>query len=496
MAAKPESQQQKNPLVLLIHSQQDFLDRYRDYLKAQGFRVEVAETGNQGINMVYQLMPDVIVTEIMLDDVNGYQICRLLKNDPATQSIPVVLISEYEEKVDQFWGVKAGADLFLRPDELKAKLVKQIRMLLEIYERVNEGDRTRLLLKSDRRTLNVAARLNQILDKALIESTLMIEFRNLSDLVHDTNLLNYMLFSLLESILEFDAAAIFFNDMNKLPREVTFYLPDGEEQSPKKLESLKEEFFKPLQKENPTAFDTLDYVVIGTESEEAVPVEYRSVHRKAFYVNEELIGSIAFYSCDDVDYDKIFPVVLIEDELQLLMKLRHLYTRAELLAVTDGLTGLFNYKYFRDTMEREFKSTIRYELDMTLALIDINNFTQYNEEGGYPCGDAVLKWVACCAEKQFRSVDVVARYSAGMLAVLFPKTSMEHAQIALERFQTDVESNPFQWKEQPLKVSVTIGVAAFKPDMGASSQMIHHAEACIAQAQKQQTSKSTASKNL
>lgn len=465
MPAPKKSISEGNPAnqqsVLLIHPDIKFLAKYQEQLESLGYAVTVANDGSEGMKKLYQGFPDIVVADIMLPEINGYQICRLMKNDPVTKRIPFVLVSDFDEKMEKFWGIKAGADLFLHYDELDVKLARQIKILVEMYGQVDAAEKQTFIEHADSNTYGLTTRLNQILDKALIESTLMIDFRNLVDLAHDPNLLNHMLFSFLEGLLDYDAAAILYNDKSKVPRLLTFHLPEGQTQHPDRLEAMKNEFFAGLPQKylDLPIFQMQDVEIIGMAEDTHEPVNYQTAYFKEFFYNGELIGALTLYAKEKVDYPKIFPVGLIEDEIGLLMKVRHVFSQAEMLAVTDGLTGLANYNQFMMTLEREFKASKRYEHPLSIAIIDIDNFKEYNAQWGYLQGDEVLKLVAGQAEQTFRAVDVVARIAGEEMVVLFPKTDHEHAMLALERFQ--MAMSKMEGALSPITVSM--GLATLDP---------------------------------
>lgn len=463
------------------------MDAYRPRLEKQGYQVLVARNGAEGIETIYQVLPDVVIAEIVLPEVNGYQICRLLKNDPVTKKIPVILVSDFQEKMDKFWGIKAGADMIMHHDELPAKLTKQVQILREMYDQIQADEKSQFGKRRNQKLFNLNARLNQILDKALIESTLMIEFRNLSDLIHDTGLLNYMLFSLLEGIVDYDAAGIFYHDRSKDARTVTFHVPEGKHQNTEEIETLKDLFFEDLASRYPDLkrFDRFEADIVGEVSEEAEPVTYKNTYRKDILDQGALIGSFTLYSQENIQYEKIFPVSLIEDEIRLLMRLRHIYSQAELLAIVDSLTGIYNYKHFIRSLDHEFKSSRRYEHPLSLALVKIDNFKEINDQYGHEVGDEILKFVSAQFDEHLRNVDVIARYSGKHLAVIFPKTQMGKAVKPLERLQKLVAKSPMAWKDDKIVISITIGLAAMEAEMENSMDLVLKAEKAMAKAEKQ-----------
>lgn len=475
------------PLVLLIHPDTAVEESCRQAMEKHGFDVETVSDGSNGIHQVYQLIPDVIIVSSAAPELNGYQVCRVIKNDPVMKRIPVLLVADFAEKMDRFWGIKAGADDFLQKNELEAKLLRKVQMLLEIYERMGFEEKSKLKAAYEKQPMNIRTRLGQIMDTSLVESTLMVEFRSLADLVHDPSLLNYMLFSLLESIVDYDGAAIFYNDESKNPRQVTFHAPEGEKFSKEQVEGLMERFFNPLKGRTLTEqqLELVESEVVGALEEEAPPLHYETVYTKEVCVEGRLIGIFCLYAKEKVDYARIFPVQLIEDEIRLLMKLRNLYSQAELLAVSDNLTGLFNQKHFLSVLQREFKASQRYEVDLSMTLITVDNFKRINDEWGHTCGDDVLKHVAQLAESAFRGVDILARFGGKYLAILMPKTAGDQALIALQRFQQQVATTPFMWEQESMGLTVSAGLVSLNMQTTSASELVKQAETTLHLARSQ-----------
>jgi two-component system, cell cycle response regulator len=483
----PENTAKKvKPVVLVVHQDDVLINTCRTVLEKHGFEIEFASDGTEGVQKVYQVIPDVILAGSSVPELNGYQISRLIKNDPVMRKIPILLIADLGLKMDRFWAMKAGADDFVSKDELEAKLLKKITMVLEIYERMDIEEKRLLKANNEKNPFNIRTRLNQILDTSLVESMLMVEFRSLADLVHDAALLNYMFFSLLESILEYDAAAIFYNDENKGPRKLTVHLPNNKKHPSAQIERMMDGFFSRFKDRGLTAaqLEMQESEVIGVLDDQAEPVEYNTVYVKEVRLDSQLIGAFALYSRQKVDYTKIFPVHLIEDEVRLLMKLRHLYSQAEILAITDSLTSLFNHRHFMATLQREFKSSKRYGQELSLAFIGVDHFKQLNDEWGHACGDEVLRHVAKLMESSFRSVDILARFGGKNLAVLFPQTPADQALTALERFKSLVADSPLLWKDTTLNLTVCAGLSALTEETASLVSYLKETEDALSQARE------------
>lgn len=118
------------PLVLVIDddpSQRELLDRM---LGAAGYTVVTAGDGQAGLDAIAAMRPDVVILDVMMPGLNGYQTCRQLKTDPVTSSVPIILLTSKSEPTDAFWATQVGADVYLtKPVEL-APLLENIRRLL------------------------------------------------------------------------------------------------------------------------------------------------------------------------------------------------------------------------------------------------------------------------------------------------------------------------------------------------------------------------------
>lgn len=482
-----EGQALEQPLVLVVHQSASVVEACQQALEPHGFRVVFAEAGNTGVHQIYQGIPDLVIAGVTVPELNGYQLCRLIKNDSAMNRIPVLLLSDATEKMDRFWGMKAGADDCLSADEIEASLLKKVQAVLGVYERMGLETKRQLRASNEASPFNVRTRLNQILDKALVQSTLMVEFRSLADLVQDVSLLNYMLFSLLESLLEYDAAAIVYNDDNKAPRLLTVHLPEGRATSEADVERLTDDFFERLKGRGLTAqqLEMVTSEVIGTLEESSPPVAYASRYLKEFYVDGRLLGALCLYSTQDVDYAKVFPLHLVESEIRLLMKLRHLYAQAETLAITDTLTGLFNHRHFMTVLQREFKLSQRYGMDLSLVMVAVDHFRQLNEQWGHLVGDDILRHVAGVAEANFRNVDVLARFGGKYLVAALPKTSAAQAITAVRRFQEKVAALPLSIQDQSQALTVCCSLVDISPDMRACTDLIRRGEEALERARAQ-----------
>ncbi len=118
-------------LVLVIEDDPDQRRLLQRMLSASGWRVEAAPDGEAGLRLAAERRPDVIVLDVMMPRLNGYQACRRLKAEPATATVPIVIVTTKDQPADEFWAREVGADAFL------AKPV-DVQQLTELLDRLTE----------------------------------------------------------------------------------------------------------------------------------------------------------------------------------------------------------------------------------------------------------------------------------------------------------------------------------------------------------------------
>ena len=182
----------------------------QDALANRGYAVDTARNGMEAISRVYQSPPSLILSDVMMPELNGYHLCRLLKNDPYTAHIPVILLTNLRERHDRFWGDKAGADRYLEKSPDMGPILDEVDALLD------SAPPTRLCpIPSPFRELNsgdILCRITGILDRLLYESTISNEILKLTSLAHDPEVLVREFLEFLSVISHHSAAALLLRE--------------------------------------------------------------------------------------------------------------------------------------------------------------------------------------------------------------------------------------------------------------------------------------------
>jgi two-component system, cell cycle response regulator len=136
------------------------------------------------------------------------------------------------------------------------------------------------------------------------------------------------------------------------------------------------------------------------------------------------------------------------------------------MAVRDGLTSLYNHRYFQEALTRELSRSRRYQKECSVIFMDVDHFKTYNDTHGHPEGDSLLKRLSDILMDHVRSSDLAARYGGEEFVLLLPETTKDSALRMAETLREKVELEPFRGREQqPLgKVTISVGVATFPAD--------------------------------
>ncbi len=158
-----------------------------------------------------------------------------------------------------------------------------------------------------------------------------------------------------------------------------------------------------------------------------------------------------------------------------------LYKRIEKLAITDGLTKVYNHRYFYRKIEEEAERSRRYGTIYSLLMLDIDYFKNFNDKYGHLAGDSALCQVARALTDNTRTIDVVSRYGGEEFAVILPETDFARAKLVAERIRRAIQNTHFPVSEDhpPVHVTVSIGVATCPQDATEVDKIIEMADKAL-----------------
>ena len=469
--------------ILLVEDSDSQLKFLKDGLLNNGFTVETAMNGAEAYKKLFEFVPDLILSDIMMPSIDGYQLCRLVKNKEETKKIPVILLTILDKKIDSFWGKKAGAQLFLSKSIDMDELITNINATLRRYP-LTEEYKANIQAKATPDN-SAQSQLNIILNDLLLKSVFANEFRNLGDFMNYERILVEKLFSLLSSFVEYTVAGVYFASPDDFSENILYIDTLGRNLSKNLLSDIQYDFFRKLEDIKPIRDNKFEVVrmLLGKEMDYTFG-DMKSKIIIPLVFDKKLIGGICFYTRSDADYASFRYFDIMISELLAIFKMKYQYTEKEFMSVLDGLTGLYNRRQFELGLEQEYNRTKRHPADFSLAILDIDFFKKVNDTHGHQYGDYVLKTVSDLMKASFRKTDLLYRYGGEELVMIMPETSIEGALIPVQRLRRSVEEYDFDYNGVKAKVTVSIGLTMNYTVFKNSAEMLKSADEALYRAKE------------
>ena len=154
------------------------------------------------------------------------------------------------------------------------------------------------------------------------------------------------------------------------------------------------------------------------------------------------------------------------------------------MAIRDGLTTLFNHSYFKGTLQNEIDRVRRYGGDLSLVMLDIDHFKEFNDRYGHPAGDFILQGLGDLVQSSVRTVDVACRYGGEEFTIILPSTDLEGAAILAERLRVAIEKHIFQKKADSFIITCSFGVGSIAGKSETSEELIQKVDDALYQSKK------------
>jgi diguanylate cyclase (GGDEF)-like protein len=190
------------------------------------------------------------------------------------------------------------------------------------------------------------------------------------------------------------------------------------------------------------------------------------------YVNDELVDEYVLRDGDLIKIGRSIFKFLSGDNIE-----NAYHEEIYRLTTIDGLTQIYNKRYFVEMLEREIGRAQRYRRDLSLILFDIDGFKVINDTYGHLAGDHVLKQLASVIRGRIRREDILSRWGGEEFAVILPEIDHSNALQFAEKVRGLVETAAFKFEDVLIPVTVSIGVASLMPDLQASDDFIRLADA-------------------
>ena len=425
-------------------------------LSAEYFDVITAMSGKEALAICERAECDLVLLDVMMPDLDGFEVCRRLKTNPVTHHIPVVMVTALDQPSDRVRGLEAGADDFLtKPipdmaliarvrslsrlkmvtDELRMRALTSRDIGIESPEReavADTGRGGRVLIVDDRAASH--ERIAAVLAK---EHTVEVE-TDPSEALFRAAEGNYDLLIVSLDLTNFDALRL-CSQVRSLDRtrNVPILAVTEPDNSARMLRGLE--------------IGVNDYLMRPIDKNELL-ARARSQVRKRRYAER------------------------LRDNVQMSIE----------MAITDALTGLFNRRYMESHLGTLIEQAIARGKPLTALVIDIDYFKSINDTHGHDAGDDVLREFALRIKRSIRGIDLACRCGGEEFVVVMPETDMAVAAMVAERLRRRIAADAFAIQQGAgnVPVTISIGIAALRGKDDNAAALVKRADQALYRAKR------------
>ncbi len=468
--------------ILIIDDSKTQLTLLQMELEKSGFDVITAGDGLEGVNRAFIHKPDLIISDIMMPELNGYQLARLLKNDAKTSHIPIILLTSLDQRQDRFWGIRAGANQYVVKTSDLSTLKEAIGELLNhpvSPSRAKEAENSPDIKGVDEKSIKTSV--NHLLDKLLFESTLSSEARILANFIYDKDNLLKKLSELVNSLIDYSCLCICLFNLQGTKLYFDIKHPVSDEEM-KKIKQYLGLLIEDNQKKSVETFFVYNSLAVSKDAKNKISSHFNVPLR----IHGESIGYLTLHSEKPKAFtQKLVDIInLLGLDFAMVFKLLLLYDEVKELSITDGLTELYNKHYFLEVFDKEFERAKRFNNNMSLIMMDIDFFKSVNDTYGHLQGDTVLKEMGSIIKQNIRKTDFPARYGGEEFVILAINADIQNTTKLAEKIRKVVESHSFKAETEPLKLTVSFGVATATETVRHQVDLIKMADDALYQAKK------------
>jgi len=412
-------------------------------LSAEYFDVITASCGAEALEICQRGECDIVLLDVMMPDMDGFEVCRRIKSDPKTHFLPVVMVTALDHPSDRLQGLEAGADDFLTKPVNDVVLVARVRSLTRLKMMTDEL-RMRAVTSHE---IGVQTREREaIADTGKGGRVLLVDDRPSS-------------YERLAPVLSAEQTV----DVETDPNASLFAAADGEYDLV--MVSLSLENYDGLrlcsQLRSLARTRALPILAIADGDSGA-----RMLRGLEIGVNDYLLRPV----------DKNELLARVRTQIRKRRYTDHLRDNVQAsieMAITDALTGLHNRRYMESHMVNLAEQAGRHGKPLSLMILDIDFFKSINDNYGHDAGDDVLREFALRIKKTIRGIDLACRYGGEEFVVVMPETDLAVAQIVGERLRKAIAAEPFTIEkgERKIDVTISIGVSSLIGDEAVSDAL-------------------------
>ena len=401
-------------------------------LSAEYFDVTTASNGIEALALCERAECDIILLDVMMPELDGFEVCRKIKSNPLTHHIPVVMVTALDQPSDRVRGLEAGADDFLTKPVTDIALISRVRSLARLKMVTDE---LRMRAVTSKEIGLQSPEREAVLDTGRGGRVLIVDDRPSS-------------YERIVTTLSAEHTV----DVEPDPNEALFRSAEGNYDLV--VVSLNLQDFDGLR---------LCSQIRSLERTRNLPILALAESDSTAKLARGLEIGVNDYLVRPIDKNEMLARVRTQiKKKRYTERLRDNMQLSIELAITDGLTGLFNRRYMETHLGTLVDQSAARGKPITVLVLDIDYFKAINDSYGHDAGDDVLREFALRVRKATRNIDLACRYGGEEFVIVMPETDMAVATAVAERLRRRIATEPFAIQKggRHLEVTISIGIAA------------------------------------
>ncbi len=425
-------------------------------LAAEYFEVVTAYNGEEALAKTEEHEPDIILLDVMMPGMDGFEVCRRIKSNPKSAHVPVVMVTALDQPSDRVAGLDAGADDFLTKPVDDAALFARVRSLVRLKMMTDELR----MRETTGQSMGLIDPAETLCETAPTGRILIIEDRP-------------------ESVAWFQEALAPDNEISAVDmfEEAVVRVRGGD-------------FDLIVISLGLRGFDGLRLCSQLRSLPEGrnVPILVVVSDGDKRKLTQALEMGVNDYLTRPVDKNELLARVRTQlRKKRYADRLRHNVQLSLEMAITDQLTGLHNRRYMGRHLSTLVDGATKTHKPLSFLIMDIDHFKLVNDTHGHDIGDEVLREFSNRISANVRGIDLACRYGGEEFVVVMPDTEPDFAYTVAERLRKQVETTPFAISRDPgnLNITISIGIAAVEGQSDTAETLLHRADQALYRAKRE-----------
>ncbi|AZN37905.1 diguanylate cyclase [Iodobacter ciconiae] len=448
---KPLSADKQKPTVLIVDDMPDSIAILSSCL-ADEYQLLTTDNGHTALKLARQYLPDLILLDVIMPELDGYSVCEQLKANPITAQIPLIFVTALLSAADEERGFAAGAvDYVNKPI---SRPILRARVRAHIAQREMHHVLLAFTEELEQKELD-AEKAQQLLNAVLDAIPIRVFWKDPDSRYIGCN-------------------RHFANDNGANSSEEIIGRTDFE-LMPERASDL----YSFAQTVITTGQSLLNQEgAITTHDGKLTHISLN--HVPLLESDGSVIGIVGAY--EDITQRKHTFDALQDAKIKLETKLEEIVSLQEKLleaALRDPLTGLYNRRYLAETLDIMLAQATRNKMPLSAVMIDIDHFKAVNDTYGHPAGDEVLKYLARFLSAQARTSDIICRLGGEEFLILMIGASAENAQLKIDKYREEFSNIKIHHQNDAIQITFSAGISVYPDHTENSKKLLEYADLAL-----------------